>query len=155
MTSIAVPRVIERLLALPGLSFVARLCLASAFIQSGVAKLIDFQGALAEMQHFGLRPAALLAAAVILTQLGGSVLFLTRQYCWLGAGILAVFTGLATLMAHPFWAFDGVDRVRQMATFFEHLGWLAVLPAACSSMGRPSDRACGRPRWEVWGHGPN
>src|SRR4029077_10587620 len=88
MTRIAVPRVIERLLSLPGLSFVARLCLASAFIQSGVAKLIDFQGAIAEIQHFGLRPAALFAATVILTQLGGSVLFLTRRYCWLGAGIL-------------------------------------------------------------------
>lgn len=122
MSDIAVPRAIERLLSLPGLGYAARLCLASAFIQSGISKLIDLPGATAEMQHFGLSHPGLFAAAVIATQLGGSALFLTRRYCWLGAGILAVFTAIATLMAHRFWQFDGVERIHQMATFFEHLG---------------------------------
>ncbi len=122
MRDTAVPRAIERLLSLPGLPFMARLCLASAFIQSGISKLIDFQGAMDEMQHLGLHRPGLLAAAVILTQLGGSALILTRRYCWLGAGILAVFTVIATLMAHRFWQFDGADRIHQMTTFFEHLG---------------------------------
>ena len=61
------------------------------------------------------------AAAVILTQLGGSALFMTRRFCWLGAGILVGFTVLATLLAHPFWTFEAPDRGRQTATFFEHL----------------------------------
>jgi len=69
----------------------------------------------------GLTPGAPFAAAVILAQLGGSVLFLTRRFCWLGAGILAGFTVMATLLAHPFWTFAGPDRARQTATFFEHV----------------------------------
>ena len=67
---------------------------------------------------------------MIVTQLGGSLLFLTRRYCWLGAGILAGFTVMATLLAHPFWAFEGPDRGRQTATFFEHVAIVGGLAMA-------------------------
>ena len=78
----------------------------------------------------GLRTGGPFAAAVILTQLGGSLLFLTRRYCWLGAGILAGFTVVATLLAHPFWTFEGPDRGRQTATFFEHVAIVGGLAMA-------------------------
>jgi uncharacterized membrane protein YphA (DoxX/SURF4 family) len=129
MTGIAAPRPIDRMLALPGLDTLARLALASPFLISGLVKLTDFGGAMNEVAGLGLQPAMPIAAAIVLTQLGGSILFLTRRHCWLGAGMLAVFTVLATLLAHPFWAFEGPDRGRQTATFFEHLaivGGLAV-----------------------------
>jgi uncharacterized membrane protein YphA (DoxX/SURF4 family) len=121
MTDIAVPRPIAQMLALPGLGYLARLALASPFLISGVLKLFDFPGAMTEVAGLGLGPAGPFAAAVIVTQLGGSLLFLTRRYCWLGAGHLAGFTLVATLLAHPFWAFEGPDRGRQTATFFEHV----------------------------------
>ena len=129
MTDIAVPRPIDRMLALPGLDLLARLALASPFLISGVVKLVDFGEATAEVTGLGLHPAALIAPAVILTKRGGSALFLPRRTCWLGAGILAVFTIMATVLAHPFWMFEGPDRGRQTATFFEHVaivGGLAV-----------------------------
>jgi len=129
MSDIAVPRPIDRMLALPGLDILARLALASPFLISGLVKLTDFGSAVNEVAGLGLQPAMPIAAAIIVTQLGGSALFLTRRTCWLGAGILAVFTVLATLLAHPFWAFEGPDRGRQTATFFEHaaiVGGLAV-----------------------------
>ena len=129
MSDIVMPRPIAQVLALPALDYVARLALASPFLISGVVKLTDFGGATAEVTGLGLQPAALIAAAVILTQLGGSALFLTRRTCWLGARILAVFTVMATLLAHPFWLFEGPDWGRQSATFFEHaaiVGGLAV-----------------------------
>jgi transmembrane protein len=129
MTDVAAPRPIAQVLALPGFDYLARLALASPFLISGVVKLTDFGGAMNEVTGLGLQPAGLIATTVILTQLGGSALFLTRRYCWLGAGILAVFTALATVLAHPFWAFEGPDRGRQTATFFEHVaivGGLAV-----------------------------
>jgi uncharacterized membrane protein YphA (DoxX/SURF4 family) len=109
------------MLALPGLDTLARLALASPFLISGLVKLFDFPGALAEVTGLGLRPAGPFAVAVIITQLGGSLLFLTRRYCWLGAGLLAGFTVVATLLAHPFWAFAGPERGHQTATFFEHV----------------------------------
>jgi transmembrane protein len=120
MSDAAVPRAIERLLDLAALGWLGRLALASPFLVSGFVKLLDFSGATAEVAGLGLRPGAPFAAAVVLTQLGGSMLFLTRRFCWLGAAILAGFTVVATLLAHPFWTFEGPDRGRQTATFFEH-----------------------------------
>jgi len=130
MKTIPTPRPIDQLMALPVTELAARLALASPFLLSGIAKLLDFQGAANEMAGVGLRPAGLLAAAVIVTQLGGSLLILSRRYCWLGAGILAVFTVLATLLAHPFWAFEGRDRAAHMTTFFEHVALVGGLAMA-------------------------
>ncbi len=124
------PAAIHALLNLPGLEIAARLALASAFLTSGVTKLLNFDGALAEAAALGLSPPALVAASVILTQIGGAALFLSQRWCWLGAGILAGFTLLATLIAHPFWTFDGADRERQTATFLEHIGLIGGFLAA-------------------------
>ncbi|MBM6594240.1 DoxX family protein [Microvirga pudoricolor] len=134
MPDIALPRPIARILDLPAADYVVRLALASPFLISGIVKLLDFGGAAGEVAGLGLQPAAPVAADVIAAQLGGSVLFLTRRYCWLGAGILAVFTALATLVAHPFWAFDGPDRGRQTATFFEHVAIVGGLAAAAMTV---------------------
>lgn len=130
MTVIAAPRPIAQMLALPGLDYLARLALASPFLISGIVKLADFDGAVNEVAGLDLRPAALIAGLVIGTQIGGSVLFLARRTCWLGAGVLAGFTILATLLAHPFWAFEGADRGRQTATFFEHVAIVGGLALA-------------------------
>ncbi|MET0426863.1 MAG: DoxX family protein [Microvirga sp.] len=130
MLDVAVPRPIARFLAIPALDYIARLAVASPFLISGIVKLLDFGGARSEVAGLGLQPAALIAAAVIIVQIGGSILFLTRRHCWLGAGILAVFTAVATLLAHPFWAFDGPDRGRQAATFLEHVAIVGGLATA-------------------------
>jgi uncharacterized membrane protein YphA (DoxX/SURF4 family) len=141
VSDIAVPRPIAQILALPALDYVSRVALAAPFLISGVVKLLDFPGAANEVAGLGLGPAGPFAAAVIVTQLGGSLLFLTRRYCWLGAGLLAGFTVLATPLAHPFWTFEGLDRGRQTATFFEHvtiIGGLAM--AALFVNGRSAPR---------------
>ena len=133
------PGPIARVLVQPAVVYAAHLALASPFLVSGLMKLLDFQGAVGEVAGLGLHPAAPIAAAVVATQLGGSVLFLTRRFRWLGAGVLAGFTVVATLLAHPFWAFDGPDRARQAATFFEQVaivGGLAL--AARFAEGRSS-----------------
>jgi len=141
MTDIAAPHPIDRMLALPGLDNLARLALASPFLISGLVKLTDFGGAMNEVAGLGLQPAMPIAAAIILTQLGGSAFFLSRRTCWLGAGILAVFTVLATLLAHPFWMFEGPERGHQTATFFEHVAIVGGLAMAAllvkGRKGRP------------------
>jgi transmembrane protein len=140
MSDTAVPRPIAQVLALPALDYAACLALAAPFLISGVVKLLDFPGAMNEVAGLGLGPTGLFAAAVVATQLGGSLLFLTRRYCWLGAGILAGFTVLATLLAHPFWAFDGPDRGRQTATFLEHVaivGGLAMVALFVNGRSAP------------------
>ena len=141
MSDFAVPRPIAQVLALPALDYVARLALASPFLISGIVKLSDFEGAANEVTGLGLQPPAPFATAIILTQLGGSLLFLTSRYCWLGAGILAGFTVLATLLAHPFWTFDGPDRGRQTATFFEHVAIVGGLAMAALFVNGRSPRS--------------
>ncbi len=130
MSNIAMPQPIARVLALPAVDYAVRLALASHFLISGITKLLDFPGAMAEVAGLGLQPADLLGGAVIVTQLGGSFLFLTRRYCWLGAGILAGFTVVATVLAHPFWMFGVPDRGHQIATFFEHVAIVGGLAMA-------------------------
>lgn len=136
-----IPNPIRSLSAIPGLSFLARLALASPFLVSGIMKLVDLEGAVAEMAGVGLSPAGVFAFAVIATQIGGSLLLLTRRWCWLGAGLLAGFTALATLIAHPFWTFEGMDRIRQMMTFLEHVAIAGgLLSAALLLNGVGKDR---------------
>ena len=89
-----------------------------------------------------IEPAWLFNALTILVQLGGSLLVILNVRTWLGAGALGVFTALATLMAHRFWTFDGIERVRELNTFLEHLAIIAgfVLVAILGVRGRDDRR---------------
>jgi uncharacterized membrane protein YphA (DoxX/SURF4 family) len=74
------------------------------------------------MKHFGLAPAAPLAAAVIALELGASALILSGFYRWLGAIALASFTLFATFLALHFWQMPQPERFMTENAFFEHLG---------------------------------
>jgi len=104
------------------LHWLALLLLCAAYLQGGLVKLTDFGSAVREMQHFGLAPAAPLAAAVIALELGASLLILTGFYRWLGALALAAFTLMATFLANRFWAAPPAEQFMLANAFFEHLG---------------------------------
>ncbi|SDG45285.1 MULTISPECIES: DoxX family protein [unclassified Duganella] len=106
----------------PWIGRVCLLLLCAAYLQGGINKLTDFSSAIAEMQHFGLAPAAPLAALVIVLELGASAAILTGYYRWLGAGFLGVFTLMATFVANRFWEMGGQERFMAANSFFEHLG---------------------------------
>lgn len=141
MSELAIPRPIAQVLALPAVDYLAGLALVSPFLISGIIKLLDFPGATGEVAGIGLGPAAPLAVAVIVTQLGGSLLLLTRRYGWLGASILAGGTVLATLLAHPYWAFESPERGHQTATFFEHLAIVGGFAMAALFVNGRSERS--------------
>jgi transmembrane protein len=109
---------------------IVRAALACPFLASALLKILDFEAATQESVDLGLAFPEVTATAVIATQIIGSLLLLTSRWAWLGAGMLAVFTALATLLAHPFWAFDGMDRHRQLMTFLEHIALVGGLAAA-------------------------
>lgn len=110
------------MLRAPWVRLAGLLLLCSAYLQGGINKLTDFGGAVAEMQHFGVSPAAPMAALVIGGEIGASLLILAGFYRWLGAGYLAVFTLMATFMANRFWEMAGPERFAAANGFFEHLG---------------------------------
>jgi uncharacterized membrane protein YphA (DoxX/SURF4 family) len=102
--------------------WLAMLGLVAAYLQGGIDKAMDFPSAVAEMQHFGLAPAAPLALATICLELVASLMILGGRGRAIGALVLAGFTLFATFVANRFWAASGQDRFMLENGFFEHLG---------------------------------
>ncbi|WP_321803746.1 DoxX family protein [Burkholderia sp. BCC1988] len=121
------PAWIRVLLAQPWVGALVRLALVSAFLIGGVAKALDFDGAVAEQAHFGLHPPALWAALAVVVEIGGSLCVVFRRFTWLGAGSLGVLTVVAMLVANDFWNQTGAARFMALNGFFEHLGLIAAL----------------------------
>lgn len=91
----AAPRIVA-------LRWVALLLLCAAYIVGPLTKIADFPGAMAEMEHFGLAPAPLLAVGVIVFELAMSKLILIGRWRWLAAMALAAFTLAANFVAIRF-----------------------------------------------------
>lgn len=105
------------------LRWFALLLLCAAYIQGPLTKILDFPGAIAEMEHFGLTPAPLFAVGVIGFELVATAMILTGRWRWLAALALAGFTLAATFIAIRFWELPaGQGRMMAMNGFFEHLG---------------------------------
>ncbi|RDI97353.1 DoxX family protein [Dyella solisilvae] len=109
-------------LATPPVRWLALLGLCAAYLQGGIQKLLDFHAAVAEASHFGLSPAAAVAALTIVLELGASLMILLGLWRWFGALLLAGFTLLASFIANRFWAAPAADRFMMTNAFFEHLG---------------------------------
>ena len=73
------------------------------YLQGGLNKAFDFAAAIAEMQRFGVAPAAPLAGLTIVVEIGASLLILTGIQRWAGALVLGGFTLFATFVANRFW----------------------------------------------------
>ncbi|MGV4791845.1 DoxX family membrane protein [Rhizobium sp. F40D2] len=114
---------LTRLVGSPVTRTVSLLALCAAYIQGPITKIFDFNGALLEMDHFGLHPAAGFAIAVIVFELTASAMVVSGFLRWAGALALAGFTLLATFIALRFWDMaPGMDRMMATNAFFEHLG---------------------------------
>lgn len=121
------PKLIESILAHPATEWLARIILCFPFWGSGFDKLLNFQGGMAEMAHFGLNPPALFNILVIVTQLGGSALVILNRWTWLGAGALGVFTALTIPLVHHFWLLEGERALIAFHTAGEHVGMIGAL----------------------------
>lgn len=98
------------------------LFLCAAYLQGAFDKARDFPSAIAEMQHFGLAPAAPFAVLTIGFEFAASAMVLTGYHRWLGALMLAAFTALANCLADRFWNERDTERRMVANSFFEHWG---------------------------------
>ena len=121
------PHLIKAILSNRAVEIVARVVLTFPFWGSGLDKLINFGGGVAEMRQFGLEPAVAFNIATILVQLGGSALVISNRMTWLGAGALGVFTALTIPIVHRFWAMQGEASVHAFHTAAEHVGTIGGL----------------------------
>jgi len=104
--------------------------LTAPFWWSGLSKLIDFKGAIAETRAMGLRPPAPAAAGVALVQLAGSSLVISGRGAWIGALALAAFTLAASVIGHAFWKPKGLERTHHLNAFLANLGLIGGLALA-------------------------
>ena len=119
---------INDVLRAPAVAFVARVLLTFPVWGSGLSKLIDFPGGVAEMAQFGLEPAVVFNIATIIVQLGGSLLVIVTRATWLGAGALVVFTALTIPLVHHFWSMtEEPFRTIAFHTATEHVGMIGAL----------------------------
>ena len=121
------PTMIARLLDQGWFFLLARIVLTFAFWGSGLAKLIDFKGGVAEMAMFNLPHPTLMNILVIVTQLGGSLLIILNRWTWLGAGALAVFTALTIPLVHHFWSMPQPQATQSFHTATEHVTVIGAL----------------------------
>ncbi|MGA0596870.1 DoxX family protein [Enterovirga sp. CN4-39] len=121
------PTLIETLLTNRAVAVLARVILTFPFWGSGLDKLINFSGGVAEMRQFGLEPALFFNIAVFTTQLVGSALIISGRYVWLGAGALGIFTALTIPVVHRFWTMEGAAALHAFHTAAEHIGMIGGL----------------------------
>ena len=134
------------MLARPAIFMLARIAIAVPFLLSGAVKLLDFGGAVAEVRALaGVEPASVMAVLVIGVQLAGSCLVIAGgRYAWIGAGLLAGFTAVATLIAHAFWLKPATERALHQNIFFEHvsiIGGLLLVAAVSADLAARDRRA--------------
>ena len=110
MTSLKLPLVI-----------VARLLLAAMFILSGAGKLGDITGTAGYIASAGLpAPAFLAVAAGLLELVAGLALVVGFKARW-AALALGVFTLLATVVFHAYWAAPAAQQYVQQLMFMKNL----------------------------------
>ncbi len=121
------------------LKFAASLLVCLPFIASGIHKLRDFPGAVAEVGSLGLPTPRLVAAGVIALQLAASGMILGGVLTWLAALALAAFTAAATLLGHRWWRLPPDKQGEGQQVFLEHcaiVGGLLLLAHIDLSMLR-------------------
>jgi uncharacterized membrane protein YphA (DoxX/SURF4 family) len=126
MNSLSSPDFVRAILEWPGLWPIARFALVVTFLASGLNKIVNFSGGVAEMADARLPAPAAMAVLSIFVELGGSVLVLINRWVWLGAGMLGVFTAIGAVTAHAFWKVSGPARKEAIAVFLMHFGLIAA-----------------------------
>ena len=107
--------------------------MTSFFWIAGIFGLLKFDVIVATIRQLGSSP-KYIVAAMIVTELAGSVLLVTDafQLGWLGAGWLGVFTFLSIPLGHPFWKFLPPKRMEEMQIALEHFALIGGLMAAAA-----------------------
>ncbi|XVJ69057.1 MAG: DoxX family protein [Rhizobacter sp.] len=116
----------------PTLALIGRVLLALMFVLAGISKIGGFDGTVGFIASKGLPLPSLLAVATIaLELLGGLALMVGWQTRW-AALALALFTLVASVIFHNFWALPAEQQMVQQLMFMKNLsvaGGMLVLSA--------------------------
>jgi len=124
--SIAMVRIMNQT-AQNWLTLIGRLAIAWLFVQAGWSKLMAVPATIGYMQKFGMPQAEILVwPAIAIELLGGIALAIGWQARWMAA-IFVLFLVIATVVFHPYWAFDAAQVAAQKNNFFKNLAILGAM----------------------------
>ncbi len=86
------------------LSLIGRLMLVAFFLPAGISKLTGFEGTVGYISSVGLPLATLGAVLAIVVEIGGSAALLLGYRTRAAALVLALFTLVAGIFFHAYWA---------------------------------------------------
>lgn len=104
-----------------------RILIALIFVFAGFGKITGFEGTVGYIASKGLPLPQLAAAGAIIIELGcGTMLVLGLKTRWAAAAML-IFTGLAALFFHNFWAVSPDQAQNQMIHFMKNIAIMGGL----------------------------
>jgi putative oxidoreductase len=104
-----------------------RILIAAIFVFAGLGKVTGFEGTVGYIASKGLPLPQLAAIGAILVELGGGgMLVLGWKTRW-AAAALFLFTGLAALFFHNFWALSPDQAQNQMIHFMKNMAIMGGL----------------------------
>ena len=104
------------------LAVAGRVLLAALFLPSGIAKLVGFTGMSLFVASKGLPASELLVASSAVLEICASLALLAGWKIRWAALALTVFTLLAAVLFHDFWASPANVEMFQRQAFFKNLG---------------------------------
>ena len=104
----------------------ARLLVAPLFIYSGIGKVMAFEVTAGRLPGGAGGFGSVLAACAIVIELGGSLALILGVYTRCVAIAFIVFTVLATVMFHNFWASPPAQVIPQTVNFLKNLGLIGL-----------------------------
>ena len=107
--------------AQPVAALVGRILLAVIFIISGIGKITGFDGTVGYIASKGLPLAQLVAIGTIVVEVGGGIMLAIGYKARWAALALAIFTLLAAILFHNFWAVEAAQKMNQQINFLKNL----------------------------------
>ena len=104
-----------------------RILLALVFVVSGFEKITGFAGTVSYIAGQGLPLPSLAAVIAIVIEFGGGIMLMLGWKARWAAFALCVFTALAALLFHNFWAAPADQAANQMVHFLKNISIMGGL----------------------------
>ncbi len=105
----------------------ARTLIALIFVLSGFGKISGFEGTVGYIASKGLPLPQLAAIGAIIVELGGGILLIIGWKARWAAAAMLVFTALAAVVFHNFWAVPPEQAQNQMIHFMKNISMMGGL----------------------------
>ena len=106
---------------------VGRILIALIFVVSGFGKITGFEGTVGYIASKGLPLPEFAAMAAVVIELGGGLMVMFGWKARWAAAAMFVFTSVAALIFHNFWAVPAAQSQNQMIHFMKNVSMLGGL----------------------------